>query len=552
VKNLFELKNAQRVLIDGNILQNNWSEGQDGTAVLFTPRSENGAMPWVVVQDVQFTNNILSHSGSGFNIAGFDVSDNGVQLSTRRTSRILIENNLITDLNPTDAGDGNVVRFILLSDTDRLTVNHNTVIQANGTIIHATASPSFPGFSPCNGPIDDYSKITNLVYTNNLNLGSDGGFLGDCSGEGISGSLGALNDFYSNYTLTGNLLAGRPPEAYPAGNSFSFDSSCYNNPAHTNNDYSLHCYAGADGTNVGYDINTLNNENNLPSFSAFSNPIDTASFFVRQHYIDFLGRRPDAGGLQFWTNNITSCGSDANCTEVQRVNTSRAFFLSIEFQNTGFVAYRFYKASFGLNDQPASSAAPAATALAAGPFSVPLALKDELLQAQRRIGWGVIVNNSGWQQLLQANKLSFANDWVARADFQVVHGSQSNSDYVNSLFANAGVTPSAADLNALVTGLNNGSETRATVLLKIADDSQRDANNNQYVFAQTFANQEYNPAYVLMEYIGYLRRNPQDPPDNNFLGYQFWLSNLNAGVGDFQMAKAFIESFEYRSRFGQS
>ena len=141
---------------------------------------------------------------------------------------------------------------------------------------------------------------------------------------------------------------------------------------------------------------------------------------------------------------------------------------------------------------------------------------------------------------------------MARADFQVVHGSQSNSDYVNSLFANAGVTPSAADLNALVTGLNNGSETRATVLLKIADDSQRDANNNQYVFAQTFANQEYNPAYVLMEYIGYLRRNPQDPPDNNFLGYQFWLSNLNAGVGDFQMAKAFIESFEYRSRFGQS
>jgi len=363
-----------------------------------------------------------------------------------------------------------------------------------------------------------------------------------------------LNDFYTNYTLTGNLLDGRPASYYPAGNNFSFSSSCYNNPSHTNNDYSLHCYTGSDGTNVGYDINALNTANNLASFSAFTNPIDTASFFVRQHYIDFLGRRPDASGLQYWTNNITSCGSDASCTETQRVNTSKAFFESIEFQNTGFVAYRFYKASFGLNDSPASSAAPTATAPAASPFTVPLALKDELLQAQRRIGWGVIVNSSGWQQNLQANKLSFANDWVARADFQAVYGSQSNSNYVNSLFANAGVTPNSSDLNALVNGLNSGVETRATVLLKIADGTQIDGNGNIYTaysYALTFYNQEYNPAYVLMEYIGYLRRNPQDPPDNNFLGYQFWLKQINSGVGSYNMAKAFIDSTEYRSRFGQ-
>jgi hypothetical protein len=549
VKNLFELKNAQRVLIDGNVLQYNWgNEGQSGSAVLFTPRSEGGAMPWVVVQDVQFTNNILSHSGTGFNIAGFDVDDNGHQLSTRRTSRILIENNLISDLNSTYAGSGNAVQFILVAGTDRLTVNHNTVIQTGGPIILAYDSPSSPGDSPCNGYINDYGKVSNFVYTNNLNLGSSYGLLGDCRGEGQD----SLNVFFSGYTLTGNLLDGRPSYVYPASNIFSFDSSCYNDPAHNNSDYSQHCYTDADGSYVGYDINALNNEKNLPSFSAFSNPIDNASFFVRQHYIDFLGRRPDAGGLQYWTNNITSCGSDANCTAVQRVNTSRAFFQSIEFQNTGFVAFRFYKASFGLNDQPAAGAAPAATAPAGGPFPVPLSLKDELLQAQRRIGWGVVVGSSNWTQQLQTNKLSFANDWVSRLDFQTVHGSQSNPDYVNSLFANAGVTPSAADLNALINGLNNGTESRATVLLKIADDSQTDANGNKYAYAQTFYSQEYKPAYVLLEYIGYLRRNPQDPPDHDFSGYQYWLNVFNSSGDDFQMTNAFISSFEYRSRFGQS
>src|SRR5207253_556322 len=77
------------------------------------------------------------------------------------------------------------------------------------------------------------------------------------------------------------------------------------------------------------------------------NPIDEARWFVRQHYLDFLNREPDASGLQFWTNEIVSCGSNAACIELKRINVSAAYFLSIEFQQTGYLVERFYKAAYG-------------------------------------------------------------------------------------------------------------------------------------------------------------------------------------------------------------
>ena len=77
------------------------------------------------------------------------------------------------------------------------------------------------------------------------------------------------------------------------------------------------------------------------------NPIDGPSFFVRQHYLDFLNREPDSSGLSFWTNEIASCANDSQCTEVKRINVSAAFFLSIEFQQTGYLVERIYKAAYG-------------------------------------------------------------------------------------------------------------------------------------------------------------------------------------------------------------
>ena len=69
-----------------------------------------------------------------------------------------------------------------------------------------------------------------------------------------------------------------------------------------------------------------------------------------------------------------------------------------------------------------------------------------------------------------------------------------------------------------------------------------------------FARAEKSRAFVLMQYFGYLRRNPDDPPDTNFDGYNFWLNKLNQFDGNFvqaEMVKAFITSIEYRQRFGQ-
>ena len=111
---------------------------------------------------------------------------------------------------------------------------------------------------------------------------------------------------------------------------------------------------------------------------------------------------------------------------------------------------------------------------------------------------------------------------------------------MDALIANTGVAFSQAEREALINGLNNATETRASVLRRIAEN-------------QTLAHQEFNRAFVLMEYFGYLRRNPNERPDTGYSGYDFWLNKLNAFNGDYQkaeMVKAFITSGEYRSRFG--
>ncbi|HCX30273.1 MAG TPA: hypothetical protein DHU55_10970, partial [Blastocatellia bacterium] len=116
---------------------------------------------------------------------------------------------------------------------------------------------------------------------------------------------------------------------------------------------------------------------------------------VRQHYRDFLNRDPDADGLAFWSSQITSCGTDAACIADRRMNVSAAFFLSIEFQQTGFLVHRLYRASFALPPEHLS----------------------EFLLDTRTIAQGVVVNAPGWEQLLEANKATFIESFVARPQF---------------------------------------------------------------------------------------------------------------------------------------
>src|SRR5436190_626484 len=166
-----------------------------------------------------------------------------------------------------------------------------------------------------------------------------------------------------------------------------------------------------------------------------TNPIDDATFFVRQHYLDFLNREPDPSGLAFWVNEITSCGSNATCIEVKRINVSAAFFLSGEFQNTGLVAYLANRAAFG---------------------SAPLYGRFELDHQALQKGYAVGAPLA--DAILEANKTAYFNDFVNRPEFVDKYPSSlTNDQYVDNLMASAGISPSN-----FVVNLTNGQENPPT------------------------------------------------------------------------------------------
>ena len=258
-----------------------------------------------------------------------------------------------------------------------------------------------------------------------------------------------------------------------------------------------------------------------------TNPIETSSFFVRQHYIDFLNREPDQSGFNFWVNEIENCGANAECRAAKRIHVSAAFFLSIEFQETGYLVYRFYKS--GLGNLPGAP--------------VPVSFLD-FLKGTQQIGLGVQVNVGDWQAKLEANKQAYALAFVQRADFQSAFPNSMTADqFVTKLDTNAGsvLSPSEkADLIAMLGATPGDAAKRSLVLRAVAEDD-------------TLEQAEFNKAFVLMQYFGYLRRNPNDAPDSNFDGLNFWLNKLNEFNGNFinaEMVKAFITSIEYRQRFG--
>ncbi|HEY0172939.1 MAG TPA: SBBP repeat-containing protein [Pyrinomonadaceae bacterium] len=252
-----------------------------------------------------------------------------------------------------------------------------------------------------------------------------------------------------------------------------------------------------------------------------------AGFFVRQHYLDFLNREPDAAGLAHWTGEFAQCNGDAACLEVKRVNVSAAFFLSIEFQETGFYAMRLQRVAFGRrSDTPATRMT-----------------FDELTRDQREIAGGLVVGTPGWEQLLAARKRNYASRVDRQLTFSGRNNHTSAAPYVDALFASAGVVPTPAERQAAIDAFHSSNSIeggRTDALRAVADsDSVRAA--------------EFNAAFVLLQYHGYLRRNPTDPPDADDSGYQFWLGKLNQFGGDYvraEMVKAFINSDEYRRRFG--
>ena len=272
-----------------------------------------------------------------------------------------------------------------------------------------------------------------------------------------------------------------------------------------------------------------------------TNTIDDADAFVRQQYHDFLNREADGAGLAFWAGQITSCGANAACIETKRVNVSAAFFLSIEFQQTGYLVEKMYKAAYG--DATGVSSSPSSHQL-----SVPVVKFDEFLKDTQRLQQGVIVLQQGWEQILEGNKQSYARDFVQTSRFVAAFPTTlTPAEFVDQMFANAGVTPTTSERTTSINEFGSATTSaniaaRARALRDVAESS-------------TFSQKEFTRAFVLMEYFGYLRRNPGDAPEStlDYTGYEFWLNKLNENGGDYikaEMVKAFISSSEYRQRFG--
>ena len=246
------------------------------------------------------------------------------------------------------------------------------------------------------------------------------------------------------------------------------------------------------------------------------NPVDGTRFFVLQHYYDFLNRVP-GGGLDFWSNEIEQCGADQQCREVRRINVSAAFFLSIEFQRTGMLAYLTHRAAFGRRP-----------------------LYGEFMRSTQALQRDYAFGAPGHEAQLEANKQRFFADFVAGPEFVVRHpASLTPEQFADALYAGAGFAPTADERKAAVDEFGGAATTedkaaRARALRRVAE-------------LDRFAQREFRAAFVTMQYFGYLRRDPDEA------GFQHWLAKLDQFDGNFvqaEMVKAFITSIEYRGRFG--
>ncbi|HEX5473906.1 MAG TPA: hypothetical protein VFX12_04510 [Vicinamibacterales bacterium] len=194
-KNLLELKNGQRVTIDGNLLENNWSGDQPGYAVVLTPRNYENIAPWAAVRDVTFSSNTLRHTAGAFDILGYDDTEpSGSQL----TERITIRNNLF-EIDPAAWGGGGTKCFLLGQGAADVLFDRNTIVQYTTSVVYAYGA-TMPRFT----------------FTNNIALSGKYGIIGAGAAPGLS----SIDIFFPNATITHNVLAGARASLFPPDNAF--------------------------------------------------------------------------------------------------------------------------------------------------------------------------------------------------------------------------------------------------------------------------------------------------------------------------------------------
>jgi uncharacterized repeat protein (TIGR01451 family) len=255
------------------------------------------------------------------------------------------------------------------------------------------------------------------------------------------------------------------------------------------------------GANASAVITLSDNDAN----SNGSNPVDQTPFFVRQQYVDFLGREPDSIGLQGWQNVLNNCppsGKDANGNFCDRVEVSAGFFRSKEFQERGYFIYKFYSAVGRIPLYPE--------------FMPDLAKVSGFLSDQQ----------------LEANKDAFVQEFMARPDYQNKYGSITDpTAYVNALLSTVGL-PNHPSRVGWIAGLTNNTLTKAKVFRELTESSEM---QTRY----------YTEAFVIMQYFGYLRRSAD-------ASYLAWIDIMNQNPANYRgMIDGFLNSDEYRKRFGK-
>jgi hypothetical protein len=237
-----------------------------------------------------------------------------------------------------------------------------------------------------------------------------------------------------------------------------------------------------------------------------TNPLDTTEYFVRQQYVDLLGREPDESGFNYWSDQILACAGAADCVRAQRTGVAAAFFIEKEAQQTGSYIYDAYLGALGR--RPA--------------FSEYSGDRQQVIGGDN----------------LETAKTVFAANFVQRREFTTKYqGAMTAESFVDALLQNvhSATVDLSGERDSLIIAYNGGASiasSRAAVVKIIADNA-------------TFKQSQYNSAFVLTEYFSYLRRDiDQD-------GYDFWVSVLNSGdPGNYRgMVCSFVTSAEYQRRF---
>ncbi len=313
-----------------------------------------------------------------------------------------------------------------------------------------------------------------------------------------------------DYATTVDTLTFNPGET-----SKSFTVPLINDVFQEGNETFRIALTNAQGATLGTLTTAIVTIQSDDTASPTTNPINQISFFVRQQYLDFLDREPEAG--EPWTAVLNRCGNiftgpEVN-TDCDRIAVSGAFFGSPEFRIKGFFVFLHYKAAFGSANNP---------------LYVPQ--YDEFVTDARRVS-GLTAEE------VIAKRFDFSEDFLARTAVANAFSGTSNEAFVDRVLSNLGISLVNADpatgetRNTLVNALNAGTKTRAQVLRIIVESTEAIA-------------AQFNRAFVAIQYYGYLRRTPEPQ------GYQNNLNALNATNNSRQLINGFLNSIEYRLRFG--